>query len=198
MGRPRSVQAHDQVLEAAAKLFASNGIDATSMDAIANESGVSKATIYRHWPDKSALCLEVMSRVHGLDQRPELSSQNTRDNLVTLLAYRADRPHSEMQERMMPHLLAYAARDLEFAKSWRKRVMEPPRAQIKEVLRKAIGKRELPPDLDVDFAAALLVGPMLYRYFLTVVGAPLPENMPQRIVDAFWKAHAVKEASRGA
>lgn len=192
MGRPRSVQAHDQVLKAATNLFAANGIDATSMDAIAQDSGVSKATIYRHWPDKSALCLEVMSRIHGLDRRPELTSDDTRANLVALLAHRAERSCSEMQERMMPHLLAYAARDLEFAKAWRKRVMEPPRAQMMEILRKAVGKGELPPDLDLDLAAALLIGPMVYRHFLTVVGAPLPEGMPQRVVDAFWKAHAMK------
>ena len=45
MSRSRSTRAHRQVLEAALKLFARQGIDATSMDAIAAESGVSKATI---------------------------------------------------------------------------------------------------------------------------------------------------------
>jgi AcrR family transcriptional regulator len=43
MGRPRSEQAHVRVLEAGAGLFADQGIDATSMDAIAEASGVSKA-----------------------------------------------------------------------------------------------------------------------------------------------------------
>ena len=52
------------------ELFAERGIDATSMDAIAEASGVSKATIYKHWPDKDALCLEVMGYLHGLDEEP--------------------------------------------------------------------------------------------------------------------------------
>ena len=38
------------------QLFSERGIDATSMDAIAETSGVSKATIYKHWQDKDALC----------------------------------------------------------------------------------------------------------------------------------------------
>ncbi|HMV48309.1 MAG TPA: helix-turn-helix domain-containing protein, partial [Blastocatellia bacterium] len=62
MARPRSAQAHEQVLEAALRLFAERGIDATSMDAIAEASGVSKATIYKHWADKNTLCLEALAR----------------------------------------------------------------------------------------------------------------------------------------
>ena len=70
MGRPRSASAHARVLEAAGRLFAEHGIDGTSMDAIAESSGVSKATIYKHWPDKGALCLEVMSSLHDVDPVP--------------------------------------------------------------------------------------------------------------------------------
>ena len=56
MARQKSAQAHRRVLDAAIGLFAEYGIDATSMDAIAEASSVSKATIYKHWPDKDALC----------------------------------------------------------------------------------------------------------------------------------------------
>ena len=62
MGRPRSAEAHTKVLLAAVHLFAEQGIEATSMDSIAEASGVSKATIYKHWQDKDALCLEVGAR----------------------------------------------------------------------------------------------------------------------------------------
>ena len=72
MGRPKSVKAHARVLAAAGALFADQGIDATSMDAIAEASGVSKATIYKHWPDKGALCLEVMSSLHAAEPLPAL------------------------------------------------------------------------------------------------------------------------------
>ena len=72
MARPRSVQAHAKVLNAAVELFSERGIDATSMDAIAETSGVSKATIYKHWPDKDSLVLEVMGYLHGLDEDPAI------------------------------------------------------------------------------------------------------------------------------
>jgi AcrR family transcriptional regulator len=50
--------------------FVEHGIDATSMDAIAERSGVSKTTLYKHWRDKDALVLEILSPLFGLDEEP--------------------------------------------------------------------------------------------------------------------------------
>jgi AcrR family transcriptional regulator len=97
--RPRSARAHDQVLEAAVKLFAARGIDATSMDAIAESSGVSKATIYKHWPDKDALCVEVMAHIHGPDKSLRvLESDDVRADLVAVLNHQPPEKHSETSD----------------------------------------------------------------------------------------------------
>src|SRR5580765_574142 len=86
MVRPRSIEAHDKVLNAALALFAERGIEATSMDAIAQASGVSKATIYNHWNDKEALLLEVMLMVNGLDREPEdVDTGDLQRDLTTVL-----------------------------------------------------------------------------------------------------------------
>ena len=70
------------------ELFAERGIDATSMDAIAQSSGVSKATIYKHWADKNSLCLEVLAQVHGLDEEPPVfNSGDFRANLIAQLRH---------------------------------------------------------------------------------------------------------------
>ena len=47
------------------------------MDAIAQASGVSKATIYNHWADKEALLMEVMELIHGLDREQKISTPAT-------------------------------------------------------------------------------------------------------------------------
>jgi len=72
LARTRSASAHQRVLNAAVELVAERGVDATSMDAIADCSGVSKATIYKHWPDKEALMLEMMAQMAGIHARPSL------------------------------------------------------------------------------------------------------------------------------
>src|SRR5690349_8842775 len=49
-----------QVRDAAWRLFQQQGYGAASMDAIAREAGVSKATIYAHFADKAQLFEELM------------------------------------------------------------------------------------------------------------------------------------------
>ena len=49
----------DQVLEGARKVFMRDGFERASVDDIAREAGVSKATIYAYFPDKQLLFLEV-------------------------------------------------------------------------------------------------------------------------------------------
>jgi AcrR family transcriptional regulator len=51
----RSADKREQILKAAAELFMSQGFGATSMDAVAREAGVSKATVYAHFQGKEAL-----------------------------------------------------------------------------------------------------------------------------------------------
>jgi AcrR family transcriptional regulator len=49
-----------QILTVACRLFAVNGFDGTSMRDIANECGISKATLYHYFPDKDAILRPVV------------------------------------------------------------------------------------------------------------------------------------------
>lgn len=51
------------ILEAAKLLFAENGFDAVSLNAIAEQAGVSKANVFHHFGSKEALYLAVMRDV---------------------------------------------------------------------------------------------------------------------------------------
>jgi len=61
-GRPRSERARKAVLDAAAELLLARGLEAVTMDAVAEGAGVSKATIYRWWPTKQTLALDALYR----------------------------------------------------------------------------------------------------------------------------------------
>jgi TetR/AcrR family transcriptional repressor of mexJK operon len=55
-----SERKHEAIAQAALTLFASDGYERTSVDAIAAEAGVSKRTVYSHYGDKENLFLSVV------------------------------------------------------------------------------------------------------------------------------------------
>lgn len=190
MARQRSPKAHQGALAAAFALFAKQGIDRTSMDAICELSGVSKATIYKHWANKEALLLEVLADVSGLRERPVFDSGDVRADLLGVLSYRPPQRRAKMLHRLMPHLIAYSAHNVKFGATWRTLVMDPPRRELTCILARGVAQKELRPDLDKNVALALLLGPLLYSKIFLAPRSRLPHNLPEKIVDAFWRAFA--------
>lgn len=54
-----------QALEGARAVFMTEGFEGASIDDIARKAGISKATLYRHFPDKTALFREVVRQELG-------------------------------------------------------------------------------------------------------------------------------------
>lgn len=52
-----------QLVEVATRLFAQHGYDATSIQAVLAESGVSRGALYHHFPGKDALFMAVLEEV---------------------------------------------------------------------------------------------------------------------------------------
>jgi AcrR family transcriptional regulator len=181
-------------LDAALQLLADHGVDATSMDAVAKYSGVSKATIYKHWADKDALLLDVMAEANGLHSRPSFDTGNTRADMIAVLSYRPPE-NAELRERIMPHFMAYSARNMSFGTAWRNMVMEPPRRELKLLMKSGIEKQELSPNLDVDLSLALLLGPIIYWNVFLKKSSVDPKRLAEGVVDAFWVAFAARRPS---
>jgi len=200
MARQKSERAHGQVIEAAATLFSERGIEATSMDAIARASGVSKATIYRHWPDKDALALEVLVYLHGLDKElPVFDSGDFRRDLVAQLEYDPAADRKSMRERILPHLMAYASHNRVFGDAWRSRVITPVRTALTKMMERGKQRGILNPSLDPEIGIALLLGPLIYRNVLIYkykLGSKAPKDLEAIVADSFLRAFAV-ESTRG-
>ena len=69
-GRPKSEEKAEAIQMAAIGLFMADGMDRTSMDAIAAAAGVSKQTVYSHFKSKDELfrsCVACKVGTYGLD-----------------------------------------------------------------------------------------------------------------------------------
>ena len=58
-GRHRSLEAEASILKATLHLLERKPLRKVSMDAIAERAGVSKATIYKWWPNKCVVALDA-------------------------------------------------------------------------------------------------------------------------------------------
>lgn len=70
-GRPKDLEKRAAILDAAKRLFPHAGFEATSMDAIATEAGVSKLTVYSHFTDKETLFFAAI-RARCEEQMPAM------------------------------------------------------------------------------------------------------------------------------
>jgi AcrR family transcriptional regulator len=195
MARPKSALAHKKVLQAAVQLFSERGIDATSMDAIAEASGVSKATIYKHWQDKDALFLEVIGYLHGVDEeRPVFDSGDFRADLIAQLQYQPGADRRELREKATPHLIAYASRNREMGAIWRARVVEPARVALANTIKRGEKRGVLRRGIDPEVGIALLLGPMIYRHvFVSKIGGKGPKDLETHVADAFLAAFGTEK-----
>ena len=60
--RPRSDATHQAILEAASKILKEKGYSKLTIEGIARQSGAGKPTIYRWWPSKMAILIELYDR----------------------------------------------------------------------------------------------------------------------------------------
>ena len=173
----------------------------TSMDAIAEASGVSKATIYKHWPDKDSLCLEVLAYLsrRSTKRPPVFDSGDFRADLIAQLQYEPAADRKAMRERIIPHLIAYASRNRAFGAAWRARVVEPARVALANMIKRGEKRGILRPGIDPEIGIALLLGPMIYRHvFVSKLGGKTPKDLELHVADAFLAAFrsAPKRSSR--
>ena len=57
-GRPRNIETQKAILSASYELLLESGFKAVTVDKIADRAKVSKATIYKWWPNKAAVVMD--------------------------------------------------------------------------------------------------------------------------------------------
>ena len=163
-GRPRSAEADAAILEAAAELFADQGFEGMSVDAVAQHAGVSKATIYRRYPGKVELCMAA-SRHLCARQVPVVDTGTVRDDLREHARALARLLRTTVVGRAVPQMVADAARNPELADAYRKFTAER-RATIAAAVGRGVERGELPATADGDLAAEMLSGTVFYRHLI--------------------------------
>jgi AcrR family transcriptional regulator len=81
--RGQVTRAH--LIDVATRLFAAHGYDGTSIEAVLADSGVSRGSLYHHFPGKDALFLAVMEEVGERSAEPVLEAMRDAPDPVAAL-----------------------------------------------------------------------------------------------------------------
>jgi len=207
-GRPRSSGAEQAILQAGARLLEERGVRRMSMQAVAAAARVSKATIYRRWPSKDSLILDLVAGASGVADDPDVPrgpGARAADTAWVGTGARADllawvRAGLEVERSprgvALEHLVRRATEDPALAASLRRRVLQRHRDQFMAIVARGIAAGEIRPDLDAATLLDLVSGPLLYRSLIASDPADRdPEEHARAIVDMLWPG--VRAASPG-
>ena len=190
-GRPRSDSTHRRILLATRDLLMQDSFAQLRIEHIAARAGVSKAAIYRRWPSKQALALELLVALAG----PHISIAETDDTREELLACVINPMRAVTDTPFGPvirSLLSQIATDPTLGDPFRATVVQARRTEISRVIERGIARGDLRPDADPRIATELLVGPV---YFRVMFGGELTRDFAERIVDAMLVGFARRRTS---
>lgn len=167
---PRIRRTRDAVLPATLSVLADRGFGDFTMEAVAEAAGISKSTLYRHWPTKLSLLRDALE---GLNRQPdvELGGGSARIQVERLLEHLAVALSDSVISACIPALIEAAEHNPEVAE-FLHQYSDRRRSTLTAVIRKGIDEGELPAHLDAELAALALSGPIFYRRIMTA--RPLP------------------------
>jgi len=94
IGAARNPESHEAILEAAEAILSEQGYAGFSIEAVARRAKAGKPTIYRWWPSKAHLLLDVYTRLKDNMLEPDTGTLegDLREFLVNLLGFWAGAP----------------------------------------------------------------------------------------------------------
>jgi AcrR family transcriptional regulator len=176
----RSGRAQHAVLDATASIMAEGGLAATTIDAIRDRSGVSKTTIYKHWPNR--LCVAIDAFAERLATETSLPDTGTalgdfREQIRRVSAFYASPVGS-----VFAQLLANAIQDPVAAGWLQTRFLDSRQRGTRELWDRAVARGEVQKDIDPDLAMDLVFGPVMWR--LVSGRRPLTEDDADAIANS--------------
>ena len=176
IGARRNPDTQEAILEAAEAIVAEDGIAGFSIEAVAKRARAGKPTIYKWWPGKTALLLDVYHRHKPASVHTDTGSVegDVLAFLVGVFAHWGDTGAGEV----FRFVIAEAQRDDLAAASLANYAAER-REQSGAIFRRGIARGELSGDVDVGLAADMLAGFIWQRLLTGRI-----EREPQQLAQA--------------
>lgn len=165
-GRPRSEAAasHDQILDAVHELLQEKSVFDMTIEEVARRAGVGKPTIYKWWPTKAALVLDMFEervvpelRVPDGKSAEEAIRTQVRE-LIRLL--------NGFFGKVSADIIAEGQCKTDVLREYRERYQLKRRAYSRELIERAQAAGEFRKDIDPELLIDMIYAPIYYRLLI--------------------------------
>ena len=173
----RTAEVTQRVHEAVTALVLEGGTEACTFQAVADRAGVERSTLYRRYPDRWDMMIDVWMARAEEDVMPDLGATFA-DDLKSILRRLVDTLESPLGPVVLSVAAGLRARALgDYSRVYFDRRME----QLEPMFAAAIERGELPPDVDREALFAFTAGPVYFRMF--IAGRPADERFIETLVE---------------
>ena len=162
-GRPVSLESRKAVLTTAAGLLDERGFAGFTIDEVARRSGVSKATIYKHWTGGYEVAVDAYGTI-VTDAVPVIDTGDVVADLTGQIRRLAEF-YASPRGRVIAQLLAAGTGQERGAALLREKLFAKRRTAKAALIERGKADGQLRPDLDTELAIDLLFGPIVFRLF---------------------------------
>ncbi|MEO7715354.1 MAG: TetR/AcrR family transcriptional regulator [Capsulimonas sp.] len=165
-GRPASSSAtsHEQILDAVQAILTEKSVRDLTIEEVARRAGVGKPTIYKWWPSKFALVLDLFERQKIPTVRAPMEA--TAEEVIRLQVATTIEFLNGFFGKVARELVAEAQSSPDLLREYQERYIMPRRAVSHEVIYKAITSGEFRRDTDPDILIDMIYGPIYYRLLI--------------------------------
>lgn len=178
-GRPRSNEVHRNILDTTLHLLAEVGVEKLSIEMVAQRAGVGKTSIYRRWANKEALIVDALEQIKPEFSMP--SQGNLNGDLYELASNFFHRMNTPLGKQMLSLLISTLAGSSQISESFWEHHSLPKTKEISSIIDRYRRNECLSDDANVDLAADLMIGFIMYQLLFKPPTANLDSSLKQGI-----------------
>ncbi len=160
-GRPRSEKSRNAILNATNKLLLQTSVQELSIEAIAKKAKVGKTTIYRWWPNKTAVVMDALSNQPGM-QTP-LPTANSHKEAILMQIEKLIRLVDSNNGQTIAQLFSEAQASEASLKIFKDNLLEPLMDAMRYSIKEGQKNGEFRDNIETELAADMLCGPIFFR-----------------------------------
>lgn len=183
----------EAIMQAATDELVECGYRGLAMERVARRAGVGKSALYRRWPSKVDMAVQVLARL-GLPTGPPPDTGSLRGDVRAMLQSTLGWLSEPRTRAVLPGLIAESDRNPALAEATAEHVTRPRLSWARNMLERSRDRGDLD-GADIDVLLDLLIAPTFWRL---VQGRPVDDRYLDRLTDVVLDGLAVRGRSAAA